>query len=410
MVDGGQFGSARDRSGREGGVDQLGPAQAGTEAALDGADEVDEAGVGLHPTERGHPHRAEPADPTEVVADEVHDHHVLGLVLGGEAVGRGRRALDGRGPDPVALAAEELLGGGGGHREVRARHPDHGRVGRGVAGGQRGPERGDVTAGARARDVRGRQPAGQVDLVDVAPADGLPDVAHAGLEGSLVQRRGPLVGPGAPPALAGPGHRRAHRGEAGADGSAVEGHDHGPEALAVEGRQVVGEVDEVGGQAVTDHRQSSLGTDRRAPSGGYGATGADASGLAERPGSLEPMAGRRARARRTWPQRLLITFNVGVIAACLVAAGALGYLNQKLEQMPAHRLRRPRSSPPSPRTPASPRTTSWSAPTARRASTRTTPGPTAARTSASSRTRSCCCGSIPTRPRPSSCPSPATSG
>ncbi len=45
------------------------------------------------------------------------------------------------------------------------------------------------------------------------------------------------------------------------------------------------------------------------------------------------MAGRRARARRTWPQRLLITFNVGLIAACLVAAGALGYLNQKLDQI-----------------------------------------------------------------------------
>ncbi len=45
------------------------------------------------------------------------------------------------------------------------------------------------------------------------------------------------------------------------------------------------------------------------------------------------MAGRRARARRTWPQRLLITFNVGLIAACLVAAGALGYLNQKLERI-----------------------------------------------------------------------------
>jgi anionic cell wall polymer biosynthesis LytR-Cps2A-Psr (LCP) family protein len=45
------------------------------------------------------------------------------------------------------------------------------------------------------------------------------------------------------------------------------------------------------------------------------------------------MAGRRARARRTWPQRLLITFNVGVIAVCLVAAGALGYLNQKLDQI-----------------------------------------------------------------------------
>ncbi len=46
------------------------------------------------------------------------------------------------------------------------------------------------------------------------------------------------------------------------------------------------------------------------------------------------MAGRRRRARRTWPQRLLITLNLGVIAASLVTAGALGYLNYQLDQVP----------------------------------------------------------------------------
>jgi LCP family protein required for cell wall assembly len=46
------------------------------------------------------------------------------------------------------------------------------------------------------------------------------------------------------------------------------------------------------------------------------------------------MAGRRARARRTWPQRLLITFNVTVIASSVLAAGALGYLNVKLDEVP----------------------------------------------------------------------------
>jgi polyisoprenyl-teichoic acid--peptidoglycan teichoic acid transferase len=45
------------------------------------------------------------------------------------------------------------------------------------------------------------------------------------------------------------------------------------------------------------------------------------------------MAGRRARTRRSWPQRLLITFNVGVIAASLVTAGALAYLNEKLDEV-----------------------------------------------------------------------------
>ena len=46
------------------------------------------------------------------------------------------------------------------------------------------------------------------------------------------------------------------------------------------------------------------------------------------------MAGRRARERRTWPQRLLITFNAGFIVACLVSAAALGYANEKLDQVP----------------------------------------------------------------------------
>ncbi len=46
------------------------------------------------------------------------------------------------------------------------------------------------------------------------------------------------------------------------------------------------------------------------------------------------MAGRRARGRRTWPQRLLITLNVLVVVASLVTAGALGYLNYQLDQVP----------------------------------------------------------------------------
>ena len=45
-------------------------------------------------------------------------------------------------------------------------------------------------------------------------------------------------------------------------------------------------------------------------------------------------ARRRARLRRTWPQRLLITFNISLIVACLVVAGGLGYLNYKFGQLP----------------------------------------------------------------------------
>ena len=46
------------------------------------------------------------------------------------------------------------------------------------------------------------------------------------------------------------------------------------------------------------------------------------------------MAGRRARTRRTWPQRLLITFNVGVIGVSLLTAGVLAYANDKLSEVP----------------------------------------------------------------------------
>ena len=38
--------------------------------------------------------------------------------------------------------------------------------------------------------------------------------------------------------------------------------------------------------------------------------------------------------RRTWPQRLLIAFNCLLIAACLVAAGSLGYFYQRFGQLP----------------------------------------------------------------------------
>src|SRR5688500_14447606 len=52
-------------------------------------------------------------------------------------------------------------------------------------------------------------------------------------------------------------------------------------------------------------------------------------------GSVRLVAGPRgARPRRSWPQRLLIAFNLSFIAGTLVAAGGLGYLNWKLDQLP----------------------------------------------------------------------------
>ena len=72
--------------------------------------EVDEARVVLDGEQGGHLDRAEVAHPAEVVAHEVDDHHVLGAVLGGEAARVGRRALDGRGLDDVAVARRNRSG------------------------------------------------------------------------------------------------------------------------------------------------------------------------------------------------------------------------------------------------------------------------------------------------------------
>lgn len=43
---------------------------------------------------------------------------------------------------------------------------------------------------------------------------------------------------------------------------------------------------------------------------------------------------RRGRRRRTWPQRLLIGFNIFLIFVCLVAAAGLGYFHLKFAQLP----------------------------------------------------------------------------
>ena len=60
----------------------LGPAHAGTQPALDRADQVDEARVLLQGQQARHADGPVAAHPAEVVADEVDDHHVLGPVLG----------------------------------------------------------------------------------------------------------------------------------------------------------------------------------------------------------------------------------------------------------------------------------------------------------------------------------------
>ena len=140
--------------------------------------------------QRRHADRADLADPTEVVADEIDDHHVLGLVLGQEAVGRRRGALDRRRPHQAALAAQEALGRRRRHVQARRRHPHDRGVGRRVADGQGRAERGDVgvvaapgpTGSGSGSPGRRRRPRSRARIV-----------AHATLEPVLVERRAPRV-------------------------------------------------------------------------------------------------------------------------------------------------------------------------------------------------------------------------
>ena len=82
---GGQLRRARHRSRREGGGDGVRPSRAGAQLALDRADQVHQARVGLDVEQVGDPDRAPIAHPAQVVAHQVDDHHVLGPVLGQEA-------------------------------------------------------------------------------------------------------------------------------------------------------------------------------------------------------------------------------------------------------------------------------------------------------------------------------------
>src|SRR5690606_26071508 len=104
---GARLGGAGDGAGREGRGEQLGPAGPGAQAAADGGHQVHESRVLLDGAQVGH--GAGGADPADVVADEVHDHDVLGIVLL-QQVGLGAAgALDRAGLDGAPVAAEEEL-------------------------------------------------------------------------------------------------------------------------------------------------------------------------------------------------------------------------------------------------------------------------------------------------------------
>ena len=163
------------RAGREGGADDGGVGGAGRDAGGHVGHEVPEAGVGFGaagPRVDG----AVGRDAAEVVAREVHDHHVLGRVLGRalERLGRlaGRGALDRGRRHGVAGAAQEQLGGEAQDRAVRA--AEERAVGRAQRVGG-----GEVRIGRAARELA-FEPQAQVRLEQLPGRDPLDAVGDRG--------------------------------------------------------------------------------------------------------------------------------------------------------------------------------------------------------------------------------------
>ena len=146
----------------------------GRSVALDGRDEMLDAGQRLGDHQLRPADRAGDADAREVVALEVDDHDVLGGVLGrGEelcAAAEGPGPLDGPRPEHVPAPREEELGRGRDDRPVVSledppRAVAERRVVRLCQGGEPGGER------ARAARERRREVLHEIDLVDVAARD-----------------------------------------------------------------------------------------------------------------------------------------------------------------------------------------------------------------------------------------------
>ena len=133
------------------------PAHARPQPSRHRRDEVDEPRVLLDGAQRRRPDRARPADVGQVVAHQVDDHDVLGVVLGQHGRPGPGRPLDRARLHEVTVAAQEQLGRGADHLEAGLRHVDQAGVRRRVAlrRARRQPARSAVV-GQRVRTARGR--------------------------------------------------------------------------------------------------------------------------------------------------------------------------------------------------------------------------------------------------------------
>ncbi len=151
---------------------------------------MDQAGVLLDGAQVGHGDGAGGADLADVVADQVDDHDVLGVVLLQQVRLGPAGALDRPGLDGPSVPAEEQLGRGGGDLHAVPRKPNRSCVRRRVAAGQQGGE--GVHVGVRG--YRRGQDAAEVRLVDLARRDVVADAAHARRVRGAVEGRRPVAG------------------------------------------------------------------------------------------------------------------------------------------------------------------------------------------------------------------------
>ena len=139
QLHGAHLGGAGERAGGEDGAERVEGVEVGSQAALDVADQVQDVAVALDRAVARHRHRARPRNAPHVVAPQVDEHDVLGVllgvarqlvgdrrVLGGVAAAR-PGAGDRVGRQAVALHLEEELGAGA--DDLEGAGPDEEEVG-----------------------------------------------------------------------------------------------------------------------------------------------------------------------------------------------------------------------------------------------------------------------------------------
>ena len=174
-------------------------------------------------------------------------------------------------------------------------------------------------------------------------------VRDSGLERPAIQRRLPPCRRRAGPAWAGPRACGFARARSGHTPATPIGQHHRPEAFAVERGEIRGHVAQLAAQAVAHHSECAGSVHSGHAAGAYGAlahrVAAGDTDEHRSPATVDvvetPAAGGKdggRKARRSWPQRLLILFNLLLVVACLTAGIRLTYVERKLGEIQGNHL------------------------------------------------------------------------